>query len=424
MAPSSVWIYGAAALAMLCGYGALQVTCYGIWICGLLVTPFLLILARRIARPWEIHAKDKSFAETAERLKADLACDPFAFPTGWYSVLRAGEIQRLEVREVVFCGQKVAVFRGQDSTLRAVDAFCAHLGANLAQGNVIGNSLRCPFHHWMYNGEGKVTGVPWASKNTIPDSACVPAFTVLEQDDQVYLWHSADKQKPTWTPPVCNPSGLPFQCSCSIDIRAKARSIAENLADTAHFTYIHQNTWQPPVSHFLRNEWDLQDGYKTDGITATAEVINTYIVLGKFRLPHVLKIRQLGPAMAHISSELPMGLGRFEMIQSCVPFATSKQTTLTQRFYCNSPLIRLSLPLSLIEVCSDRKIWNEQRTLERPVLIERRADGAETVDASIAKFRRWFRQFEPKREIIADQVDKLADDGCNSCSEKSPLNDW
>ncbi len=63
-------------------------------------------------------------------------------------------------------GQQVAVFRGQDGKAYVVDAYCPHLGANLAVGGrVVGGCIECPFHGWQFRGaDGKCVKIPYADK--------------------------------------------------------------------------------------------------------------------------------------------------------------------------------------------------------------------------------------------------------------------
>lgn len=66
-------------------------------------------------------------------------------------------------------GEQVAVFRGQDGKAYVVDAYCPHLGANLAVGGqVVGSCIECPFHGWQFRAnDGKCVRVPYAEKGTI-----------------------------------------------------------------------------------------------------------------------------------------------------------------------------------------------------------------------------------------------------------------
>lgn len=49
-----------------------------------------------------------------------------------------------------------------------MDAYCPHLGANMAVGGKVVNTdcLECPFHGWQFSGEtGKLVNIPYAKKS-------------------------------------------------------------------------------------------------------------------------------------------------------------------------------------------------------------------------------------------------------------------
>ncbi len=58
------------------------------------------------------------------------------------------------------------MFRDEEGKSHVVDAYCPHLGANLAVGGkVVGNCIECPFHAWRFRGEdGKCVHIPAADK--------------------------------------------------------------------------------------------------------------------------------------------------------------------------------------------------------------------------------------------------------------------
>jgi nitrite reductase/ring-hydroxylating ferredoxin subunit len=83
---------------------------------------------------------------------------PPPFPTGWFFISHSDELKKGQVKSVSFFDREYALFRGEDGTARILSAFCPHLGANLANGGIVhDNCLTCPFHGWVFNGEGKVS---------------------------------------------------------------------------------------------------------------------------------------------------------------------------------------------------------------------------------------------------------------------------
>jgi len=81
-------------------------------------------------------------------------------PNYWYAALLSTELKRGEVKEVVFWRRSFAVFRGQDGALRCIENRCAHRNVKLSLGEVEGCQLRCPYHGWAYDGEGRLTDMP------------------------------------------------------------------------------------------------------------------------------------------------------------------------------------------------------------------------------------------------------------------------
>ena len=79
---------------------------------------------------------------------------------GWYIVGRSSSLAKERVKSVQALNRKLALFRDETGVVRALDARCPHLGADLGQGEVVGNSLQCPFHHWQFDGSGTCVHAP------------------------------------------------------------------------------------------------------------------------------------------------------------------------------------------------------------------------------------------------------------------------
>ncbi len=129
-------------------------------------------------------------------------------PFGWFAVAMTNEITVGEVKTLRYFGTEFVVWRGEDGIVNAVDPFCPHLGAHLGvKSQVVGNDLRCAFHHWSFNGKGGVTDIPYA--RMIPPKlkrGCLQTWPVSEADGVIYVWYHPQKAAPKWdvaTLPVC-----------------------------------------------------------------------------------------------------------------------------------------------------------------------------------------------------------------------------
>ena len=58
-----------------------------------------------------------------------------------------------ELRPARYFGRDFVIWRSAAGELRVFDAHCPHLGAHLGHGGKVeGESIRCPFHAWEFDG--------------------------------------------------------------------------------------------------------------------------------------------------------------------------------------------------------------------------------------------------------------------------------
>lgn len=141
-------------------------------------------------------------------------------------MLFSHEIKAGEAKPVEFMGHSLVVFRSQDGVAHVLDAYCPHLGANLGIGSkVVGDVLECPFHGWRFNGEGKCTHIP--GQNMIPANAQIRKWHVREVNQEIIVWHHADKEEPSWDVPDFL-QGFEFHGKSEHTVACHVQEIAEN----------------------------------------------------------------------------------------------------------------------------------------------------------------------------------------------------
>lgn len=77
-----------------------------------------------------------------------------AWPVGWYTVARSRDLPRGGRLARRLAGAEVVLFRGHEGEVAAVAAACPHMGTHLRHGEVVGDRLRCPMHHWSFGADG------------------------------------------------------------------------------------------------------------------------------------------------------------------------------------------------------------------------------------------------------------------------------
>ncbi|MGV2390920.1 MAG UNVERIFIED_CONTAM: Rieske 2Fe-2S domain-containing protein [Microcystis novacekii LVE1205-3] len=49
---------------------------------------------------------------------------------GWYIACSSQEIPKKKAKSLELCGQRIVIFLGEDGQVRALDAYCPHLGTD------------------------------------------------------------------------------------------------------------------------------------------------------------------------------------------------------------------------------------------------------------------------------------------------------
>ncbi len=107
-----------------------------------------------------------------------------AQPNSWFLVGRAVDLRRGPLA-IDLPDRRLVAFRAASGRVAVLDAHCAHLGADLSAGDVIGESLRCPFHSWQYNADGRCVGVPCGE---LPEFARQRSYPVAVRHGLVFAF--------------------------------------------------------------------------------------------------------------------------------------------------------------------------------------------------------------------------------------------
>jgi cholesterol 7-dehydrogenase len=131
--------------------------------CGLIL-PFIVLLVLYVRQL--NHSKTK-VRQPRRGIDRSLTY-PRQYPCGWYRICDSDDIsKRGEVKHAFALGREMVIFRSDDEhqQVYVFDAFCIHMGANLAVGGRVvpgTNCLQCPFHLWEFSGQdGRCTKIPY-----------------------------------------------------------------------------------------------------------------------------------------------------------------------------------------------------------------------------------------------------------------------
>lgn len=163
-------------------------------------------------------------------------------PNGWFAVGWSRDLLPGDVKPIRVFGEDLVLFRSREGEAKVLDAYCPHLGAHLGEGGrVHGNTLRCPFHAWRFDGDtGECVEIPYCEK--IPPRARVRAWPVLEANRMIFVWYHAEGKAPEWDVPIM-PEFSDDEWTeprlHEMEVPAHLQEMSENNCDPVHFHYVH-----------------------------------------------------------------------------------------------------------------------------------------------------------------------------------------
>jgi 3-ketosteroid 9alpha-monooxygenase subunit A len=271
------------------------------------------------------------------------------------------------------------IFRGEDQQVRVMDAYCPHLGAHLGKGGrVVGNTIKCPYHGWRYDGCGTCVEVPFSNK--IPGQARLRPWLVAERNGIVFAHYDAEGRPPDFEIPTISEyaSGNYASGRTGQTIRAHIQETQENMIDVGHFNFIHHGFKEFPQI----TEWE-EDGrhFRVQLSSVTA--------LGPLSTPSTVTfdVYGVGCQVVHVDATV-----RFVIIFAITPI---DEESIDFRFMVlykktwfrilSTIMQKAMLKRVMMEIGEDIPVWENKTFLERPVLGEQ--------DRDLIRFRKWNHQF-------------------------------
>ncbi|GAA4883803.1 Rieske 2Fe-2S domain-containing protein [Ferrimonas pelagia] len=167
---------------------------------------------------------------------------PERFARGWHCLGLADKYKDGQAHTLEIFDTKLVCYQGEDGQLRILDGYCPHMGGDLSKGCIEGNSIRCPFHDWRWDADGKCDDIPYAKR--IPPRAKIKSWPICEENKLLFVWHDVENNPPIpeqaipRIEQVFDDSWAEWEIA-ELEIGINCRELVDNVADKAHFGPVH-----------------------------------------------------------------------------------------------------------------------------------------------------------------------------------------
>jgi nitrite reductase/ring-hydroxylating ferredoxin subunit len=326
---------------------------------------------------------------------------PQEIPIGWYVLSPSKRLRKGQIISSTFFHEELILFRGKNGKVGLIGAYCSHMGAHLKDGKVTGDLLRCPFHGFCFNAQGKCkkTGIKGEKP---PAKAVQKTYPIIEKEGLILVYYHPKGKSPDWT--VCdfdmeNYSPMYFK---NLSLKSHPQETSENSVDFTHFDWVH-GFKNPKQINKLRQEGP----YLFAKYQVTREV--KVFKLRLFNITFTMDIKLSGLGFSQVDTKIHKWNLKVRFFVFSTP---THKNSINLLIGCSSHLFgpRL-LPRKLIasllnrlvayeyekEVKQDCHIWESKKYLETPILAKS--------DALIGKYRSYTKQFYGQKWAKANKSD-------------------
>lgn len=177
-------------------------------------------------------------------------------------------------------GEPVLLYRRADGSLVALENRCPHRHAPLSLGYREGDNVRCGYHGFLYDDDGRCIELPGQAH--IPATMCLRRFAVAERHGIVWIWPGpAALADPAALPDYpCSPETGFIQQTIEMEIGAPVWALIDNLLDLTHVAFLHSKIGRAHPIHeaTMRTEVDGDCLIYTRELQRTPEIRQKHVM--------------------------------------------------------------------------------------------------------------------------------------------------
>ncbi|MEY1677079.1 Rieske 2Fe-2S domain-containing protein [Gordonia sp. ABKF26] len=333
----------------------------------------------------------------------DTGAPPTRFARGWHCLGLLEEFSDGKPHSVTIFGTKLVAWVDTKGEVNVLDAFCRHMGGDLSQGRLSGDNVACPFHGWLWKGNGRCAGVPYAKRN--PKLAKTRSWPSMVRNGQVFVYNDPEGNPP---PEECiipeleefgSDEWTPWTWNRIVIEGSNCREIIDNVVDMAHFYYVHfalpdyfKNVFEGEIAAQYMNSHGRPDvTLGTNYGDSRLESIAAYYGPSYMLNPMIQYYGGYAVETILTNCHYPIDENSFVLMYGVM--AKVPEGLTAEQASKMATKISAGVEVGFLQ---DVEIWKNKTRIDNPLLVEE--------DGPVYQLRRWYDQFYVDKAEVTDEM--------------------
>ncbi len=223
----------------------------------------------------------------------------------WHPIALSTELPEADGDPIVrkLLGEKFVLFRDTEGRVGIMDELCLHRGASMALGRVEDGGIRCIYHGWKFDVEGRLMETPNHADPRVLERLKATVYPVREQSGLVWTYLGPKDKVPPFRRFAFDEAAPSRRRAMRVNVKANYLQVWEGGTDTSHAGILHSNVTRPT--------WIKAEGAKVDEFAIKDMVNDAWDDMSpKLELEntgfgyHYVGIRQLGRDSGEVNVRL------------------------------------------------------------------------------------------------------------------------
>jgi 5,5'-dehydrodivanillate O-demethylase len=211
----------------------------------------------------------------------------------WHPIHRAEDLRAGEAKPIEIMSERFTLYRGETGTPHVVDFRCPHRGTQLSAGWIEGDSIRCMYHGWQFDGAGQCTDQP-AEEKSFAAKIRLRSYPTRQYLGLIFAYFGDDEAPPFPLYPHMEEEGVLEVLSTEVWPCNFFQRI-DNNGDTYHVPFVHRGAYSASSAN---NRSGLPEISKEDspwGTTSYASFAQGWRNVFHFFMPNIYAFRNPSP---------------------------------------------------------------------------------------------------------------------------------